>query len=39
LLFRIVSGQALEQFEQDRNNNLYKLWNVCDECGKRVMCR
>ena len=22
-----VDGQSLEQFEQDRNNNLYKLWN------------
>ena len=22
-----IDGQSLEQFEQDRNNNLYKLWN------------
>ena len=22
-----VDGQSIEQFEQDRNNNLYKLWN------------
>jgi len=22
-----IDGQSIEQFEQDRNNNLYKLWN------------
>ena len=22
-----IDGQSLEQFEQERNNNLYKLWN------------
>jgi retron-type reverse transcriptase len=32
-----VDGQSIEQFEQERNNNLYKLWNVCDECGREVI--
>jgi RNA-directed DNA polymerase len=32
-----VDEQSLEQFEQDLQDNLYKLWNVCDECGREVI--
>jgi len=28
-----VDGVSMTQFEQDLKGNLYKLWNVCDECG------
>ena len=27
-----VDGQALDEFEADLENNLYKLWNVRNEC-------
>jgi RNA-directed DNA polymerase len=27
-----VDGQALEEFEADLENNLYKIWNVRNEC-------
>jgi retron-type reverse transcriptase len=27
-----VDGQALEEFEADLGNNLYKVWNVRNEC-------
>ncbi len=27
-----VDGQDVEQFEADLRDNLYKLWNVCNEC-------
>jgi hypothetical protein len=34
-----VDGQSLEQFEADLEDNLYKIWNVCHECGERVIGR
>jgi hypothetical protein len=27
-----VDGQALDEFEADLADNLYKIWNVCNEC-------
>ena len=27
-----VDGQAVEEFEADLGNNLYKIWNVRNEC-------
>jgi hypothetical protein len=27
-----VDGQAIEQFEADLADNLYKIWNVRNEC-------
>jgi len=27
-----VDGQALEEFEADLGNNLYRIWNVRNEC-------
>jgi RNA-directed DNA polymerase len=27
-----VDGQTLEQFEADLRDNLYRIWNVCNEC-------
>jgi RNA-directed DNA polymerase len=27
-----VDGQALEEFEADLKGNLYKIWNVRNEC-------
>lgn len=33
-----VDDESIEQFEQDLKGNLYKLWNVRNECGE-VMCR
>jgi RNA-directed DNA polymerase len=27
-----VDGQALEEFEANLGNNLYKIWNVRNEC-------
>jgi RNA-directed DNA polymerase len=27
-----VDGQALDEFEADLRDNLYKIWNVCNEC-------
>ncbi|MEX2619652.1 MAG: hypothetical protein WD250_05485 [Egibacteraceae bacterium] len=30
-----VDGQTIEDFEADLQDNLYRIWNVRDECGKR----
>ncbi len=27
-----VDGQDLDEFEADLRDNLYKIWNVCNEC-------
>ena len=34
-----VDGQTIEAFEADLQDNLYKVWNVRNECGEKVMCR
>ena len=28
-----VDGCSIEDFGADLKGNLYKIWNVCDECG------
>jgi len=34
-----VDGVTLGEFELDLGNNLYRVWNVCHECGERVIDR
>ena len=34
-----VDGVTLDVFEADLRNNLYRIWNVCHECGERVIGR
>ena len=34
-----VDEVALGDFEKDLKGNLYKIWNVRNECGEKVMCR
>ena len=34
-----VDGQALDEFEADLADNLYKIWNVCSECGEKAIGR
>ena len=32
-------GVSIEQFGEDLSRNLYRLWNVRNECGEKVICR
>lgn len=32
-----VDEVALGEFEKDLKGNLYKIWNVRDECGREVI--
>jgi RNA-directed DNA polymerase len=34
-----VDEQSIADFEVNLKANLYKIWNVCNECVERVMCR
>jgi len=34
-----VDGKSLAEFETDLRGNLYKIWNVCRECGEQVIGR
>ena len=34
-----VDGESIEEFERDLKGNLYKLWNVRNDCGEKVICR
>jgi retron-type reverse transcriptase len=27
-----VDGESIAEFEENLHGNLYKLWNVCNEC-------
>ena len=32
-----VDGESIQAFEANLAGNLYRLWNVCHECGERVV--
>jgi retron-type reverse transcriptase len=34
-----VDGCSIEDFEADLKDNLYKIWNVRNECGEKVVYR
>ena len=34
-----VDEQSLAEFERDLKGNLYKLWNVRNECGEKAIGR
>jgi RNA-directed DNA polymerase len=34
-----TDGQTIEEFEADLRDNLYRVWNVRNECGERVIGR
>lgn len=34
-----ADGCSIEAFEKDLGNSLYRIWNVCHECGERVIDR
>ena len=34
-----VDEQSISEFEADLKGNLYKLWNVCSECGEKAIGR
>jgi hypothetical protein len=34
-----ADGVTIGQFEERLKDNLYKLWNVRNECGEKGTCR
>jgi hypothetical protein len=34
-----VDGCSIEDFETDLKGQLYKIWNVRNECGEKVVYR